>query len=91
MTVQRIDAAGTAGNAVAIGTEPGQITDSGVPVGSSAGPVLFASLPASPYVGQMYTVTDATTETWGAAATQGGGAYNVLLRWNGAAWTVVGK
>jgi hypothetical protein len=91
MTVQRIIGSETIGNAVAIGPDAGQLSDSGVKIGAANGPVLFANLPVSPTVGLMYVVTDATTETWGASATQGGGAYTVLVWWNGANWRVAGK
>jgi hypothetical protein len=50
----------------------------------------FASLPSSPQVGMEQVVTDATVNSFGANITAGGGANNVLARWNGAHWTVRG-
>lgn len=49
----------------------------------------FANLPASPVAGTLATITDSNTATWGATIA-GGGANNVLARYNGSAWTVVG-
>lgn len=51
--------------------------------------VAYASLPASPVMGDLYVVTDSNTATWG--ATIAGGGANVVLAWfNGTNWTVVG-
>lgn len=50
----------------------------------------FASLPASPVAGMHATVTDSTTNVWGATIT-GGGANTVSAFYNGSAWTVEGK
>ncbi len=52
--------------------------------------VAFASLPA-PVKGMVAMVTDATTNVWGAVVAGGGGANNVLVVYNGANWTVIGK
>ena len=52
-------------------------------------PVPFAALPASPVPGQLATVVDSTLATWGSTIA-GGGSNNVLARWNGTHWTVVG-
>lgn len=41
-------------------------------------------------VGMEYTITDSNTATWGATAA-GGGSNNVVVRYNGTNWTVVGK
>lgn len=51
----------------------------------------FATLPASPFVGETAVVTDATVNTWGTAVTIGGGSDIVLVWWNSAAWTVIGS
>ena len=48
-----------------------------------------ARLPAAPVVGQIASVTDSTTATWGATVA-GGGANTVLAWWNGTNWTVIG-
>lgn len=50
----------------------------------------YATLPASPFVGETAVVTDATVNTWSAAVTVGGGSDKVLAWWNGSAWTVIG-
>jgi hypothetical protein len=42
------------------------------------------------HVGDLVNIADSTTNVWGATIT-GGGALNVLGRWNGTAFTVVGK
>lgn len=49
----------------------------------------FAQLPGSPVAGMLATVSDSNTATWGATIA-GGGANNVLARFNGTNWTVVG-
>jgi hypothetical protein len=49
----------------------------------------FANLPGTPVAGMLATVTDSNTATWGATIA-GGGANNVLARYNGTNWTVVG-
>jgi hypothetical protein len=41
-------------------------------------------------IGAEYTITDSNTATWGATAA-GGGSNNVVVRYNGTNWTVVGK
>jgi hypothetical protein len=53
--------------------------------------VAFASLPGSPVRGMQYVVTDATVNAWGATVSVGGGGDVVLVWYNGAAWTVIGK
>lgn len=50
----------------------------------------YANLPANPTEGLMCDVTDATTATWGATVSAGGGANNVKVRFNGTNWTVMG-
>jgi hypothetical protein len=40
--------------------------------------------------GDQFTITDGSTATWGATCT-GSGGNRVLVRWNGSAYTVVGK
>jgi hypothetical protein len=50
-----------------------------------------ATLPASPFTGQVATVSDGTASlAWGATVT-GGGSTQYLVWWNGANWTVMGK
>lgn len=49
----------------------------------------FAQLPGTPIAGTLATVSDSNTATWGATIA-GGGANNVLARYNGTNWTVVG-
>lgn len=55
-------------------------------------PYTVAALPtcSSTYLSYTWSVTDSTVNTWGATAV-GGGSYNVAVRCNGTAWTVVGK
>jgi hypothetical protein len=48
-----------------------------------------AGLPATPAVGMLTRVTDATAPAVGSTVT-GGGAAAALVWWNGAAWTVIG-
>lgn len=50
----------------------------------------FSTLPGSPPTGALVNITDATVNTWGTNITAGSGANNVLARYNGAHWTVVG-
>lgn len=52
-------------------------------------PVATADLPASPKLGYVALVNDATTPAVGAALT-GGAAANALVWYNGAGWTVIG-
>jgi len=52
--------------------------------------VAFASLPGTPHVGDLAVVNNSSTNAWGANA-DGAGALTVLVWWNGANWTVVGK
>ena len=53
----------------------------------------FSQLPTGGNVeeGDEFSITDATTNTWGANVTTGGGADPVLVRWNGTNYTVVAK
>jgi len=51
---------------------------------------IFASLPATPFDGQLANISDGSTQVWGANETTGLGAFKTLLRWNGTNWTVVG-
>lgn len=53
-------------------------------------PVLYAALPASPTKGMVAFIADGSTATWGATVT-GGSNNNVLVVYNGSAWTVAGK
>jgi hypothetical protein len=53
-------------------------------------PVVFASLPLTPRVGDLALVSDSNTAVWGAVIA-GLGANQVLAWFNGVAWTVVGK
>ena len=50
----------------------------------------FAGVPASPIEGTTVSVTDSSTNVWGATIT-GGGANHVLAYYNGTNWTVVAK
>ena len=52
-------------------------------------PTTVDRLPTAAVIGQLASVTDSTTNTWGATAT-GGGALVALVWWNGANWTVIG-
>lgn len=62
------------------------------PDGTSFGSeeIAFSALPSTPFVGQEVNISDANTATWGASITTTG-ANHVKARWNGTAWTVVGK
>lgn len=86
-----------------LGTNKGTIINNSTPNGiSSIGtpsdlvflntntPVIFANIPPTPPIGTIVTITDSSTNTWGATVT-GGGSNNVSARWNGSNWTVVGK
>lgn len=57
-------------------------------IGSTSG--VFTALPATPTAGMLRTVTNSTTNVWGAVVA-GGGAFTVLAYYNGTAWTVCGK
>jgi hypothetical protein len=52
----------------------------------------YSQLPSGGNVfeGDEFNITDSNTATWGATAA-GSGSNNVLVRWNGSVWTVVGK
>lgn len=52
--------------------------------------LVFAKLPGNPTVGMQRTITDSTTNTWGAVIA-GGGANIVLGWWNGTSWICIGK
>jgi hypothetical protein len=59
-------------------------------------PQTFATLPRcasgpGTQEGAIATITDATTNAWGANVTSGGGDNNVMVRCNGRFWTVTGK
>jgi len=49
----------------------------------------FAGLPTSPVIGQLASVSDGTSNTWGAVQS-GGGIHQTLVWYNGSAWTVIG-
>jgi hypothetical protein len=51
----------------------------------------YATLPSSPGEGLTVNISDPNTVIWGAPVTQSGLAGHALIRWNGSAWTVVGK
>lgn len=51
--------------------------------------VTFANLPATPALGMIRMVTDATQTTVGQVA-NGGGSAKVLVWYNGTAWRVLG-
>lgn len=51
--------------------------------------VTFANLPASPTLGMIRVVTDATQTIVGKAA-NGGGSAKVLVWYNGAGWRIMG-
>jgi len=53
-------------------------------------PKLFRQLPAHPLEGMIGSVTDSTTNTWGAQIA-GGGHFHVLAYYDGKMWTVAGK
>jgi hypothetical protein len=46
-------------------------------------------LPGRGTVGTLMTISDSTTNTPGAVIA-GGGSFNVLARWNGTNWIVIG-
>lgn len=50
----------------------------------------YSGLPASPTEGDIAALTDATTNTWGASVTVGGGSHKVLIWYNGTNWTCIG-
>jgi hypothetical protein len=54
-----------------------------------AGSYTYANLPSSPATGTLLNVSNANVNTFGASIT-GTGSYNVLARFNGSNWTVVG-
>lgn len=49
----------------------------------------FSTLPTAA-AGVLVNISDANTITWGANITVGNGTHNVLARYNGSNWTVVG-
>lgn len=51
--------------------------------------VIFSNLP-TPANGMLINISDANVATWGTNITIGGGTHNVLARYNGTNWTVVG-
>jgi hypothetical protein len=71
----------------------------GVATFTYAGAGTFASLPSSPGVGEIATITnglagncaDGTCTTFGTNVTGGGGALKLLLWYNGTNWTLMGK
>lgn len=50
----------------------------------------FSQCNASPEEGMLCSITDSSTDVWGATVT-GGGALHVLARYNGTNWTVAAK
>jgi hypothetical protein len=62
---------------------------SGGSLGSTA--IHFSAKPASPAEGDLCNFDDANSATWGATISAGSSTNHVLARWNGSAWTVVGK
>ena len=56
----------------------------------NAFPSTFATLPSTPMTGMVRTVSDSTTNVWGATIAGGGGNI-VLAFYNGTNWTVAGK
>lgn len=71
----------SAGNELASISEKGIIAQT---------PIAYASLPGTPSIGMLMSISDSTTAVWGAVVA-GGGANGVLARYNGVNWTVVGK
>ncbi len=60
-------------------------------IGCNVSPVFtVAQLFASSFEGDSYNVSDSNSSTWGATA-GGSGSTHAKVRWNGSAWTVVGK
>lgn len=51
--------------------------------------VVFADLPATPETGALFNISDSDTVVWGDTIA-GSGGDNVLARYNGTNWTVVG-
>jgi hypothetical protein len=62
-------------------------------VGREKCPTTYANLPTVSSImrGELATINDASTNTWGATVSSGGGSDIVLIQWNGSSWTVVGK
>jgi hypothetical protein len=50
----------------------------------------FSACPAAPFEGELCSITDSTTATWGATIT-GSGTNHVLGYYDGTNWTVAGK
>jgi hypothetical protein len=53
-------------------------------------PATFVHLPTSPTIGEICTVTDATSCVTGSAVTAGGGSVNCQLTYNGTKWMPAG-
>ena len=53
-------------------------------------PLFFRQLPAKPLEGMVASVTDSSTNAWGAKIS-GGGSFHVLAYYNASQWTVAGK
>lgn len=51
----------------------------------------YATRPSTLINGMIFRISDATTNTWGATVSAGGGSDNILCWYNGTAITVVGK
>ena len=49
----------------------------------------YTTLPVG-VAGLLVNISDSTVNTWGASITVGSGTHNVLARYNGTNWTVVG-
>lgn len=68
------------------------ITTKNYTVANFGAVLLFANLPTNPVEGDMYNISDGNIlgGLWGGVVT-GGGTARCLVRWNGTAWTAVGK
>lgn len=87
--VQSVNTSTHGGLAWHLPVTPAHLT--GMFVGCNVAPVCTVSaLPASPFEGDCYNVSDSNSSTWGATPA-GSGSTHAKLRYNGSAWTVVGK
>lgn len=51
--------------------------------------ITFSKVTTTPFIGQLYNISDSTTAVPGDIVT-GGGSFHVLARWTGTDWAVVG-
>jgi len=75
-------------NVASRGTTSQNVFEGTVTIGLTGGD-LFANLPATPVLGMIRRVSDATVNTGGAVVSAGGGANKILAWYNGTAWHVL--